>query len=76
MNKQLNTDIEISDYFSESNLCLRNEFELLGVVVVEMFKNGTPLTEKSLLSMLSHKLETENKEEVLHKYRSLLALLL
>ncbi|WP_260514173.1 biofilm development regulator YmgB/AriR family protein [Serratia fonticola] len=76
MNKKTNADIEIINYFSHAGITLKNEFELLGLIVAEMFQNGDPINKRSIISRIYKNLESESKEEIKYYYRKLLGFLL
>ncbi|MGP3221079.1 biofilm development regulator YmgB/AriR family protein [Serratia bockelmannii] len=76
MNKRENIAIEISNYFSDTGITLKNEFELLGLIVAEMSQQDSPLSKKAIILKIYKRLEAEKKEELLFQYRKLLAFFL
>ncbi|WP_431225949.1 biofilm development regulator YmgB/AriR family protein (plasmid) [Serratia sp. L9] len=70
------SDHEIRIYFNELDSYLKNELELLGFIVAELMRNSTPVTDRSIISSITYKLETETKEETLLSYRKILAFLI
>jgi hypothetical protein len=76
MNKKTKADIEIINYFSDAGITLKNEFELLGLIVAEMFQNDKPINKSRIISVVYNNFESEDKEEIKHYYRKLLGFLL
>lgn len=67
---------EISSYFKTFDSYMKNEFELLGYVVAELMRNSIPVTDRSIISSLTRKLETEASEENLFSYRKVLEVMI
>lgn len=76
MPKTLTTGQEMVSYLKTFDSYLKNEFELLGFVVADLMRNGIPVSDRSIISCLTYKLETETNEATLLSYRKILALLL
>ncbi|EFE93728.1 biofilm development regulator YmgB/AriR family protein [Serratia odorifera] len=67
---------EISEYFNTSDAETRQHAPTLTALVSEMVQDGQPVSNKTLVARLVHKLELESDERQLHNYRLVLEHLL
>ena len=73
-NVQPQTDKEIAEYFNIAANKPASDMEILGTVIAEILRSGRPISNKTIISTLIHRLELESDVVSLDIYRQLLEL--
>lgn len=65
---------EIQQHFQGFSITATSEIEILGSVVMDILRSGLPVTNKTIISRIIHRLELESNVSSLEDYRHVLEL--
>lgn len=76
MSEENQLELLIEQYFKSLQAFMAEELELIGITVMGIINNVSPLSDKTLLSALIYRVETEKDEVKLFTYRKIPEVLL